>query len=148
MKISILNSFGVDYQEWHALERDLLELLRANYSFFLNEDDCGHKLKDVLSEDDLMAITVILFEKNHGTALNQLAVQEIGFASAYHDALLLGEFMLVGDGECPFCGSNDIREIDGNSKVEYDQDEARLKETILFTRKICQQCQYEWSTEE
>ncbi|NMB83285.1 MAG: hypothetical protein GYA14_15865 [Ignavibacteria bacterium] len=148
MKISILNSFGADLQEWSALEQDLLELLKSNYGIFLNEDDCGHYLKDVLTEDDLMAIATIMAEKNHAPTLNILSVQELGYASTYHNSILLGEFMLVGDGECPFCGSNYITEHDGPIVTEYDGDETRLRDKCSYITKICQSCGHEWSPED
>ena len=148
MEISILNSYGADPQEWNALQRDLLELLKTNHGFFLNEDDCGHYLKDVLTDDDLMAIALILAEKNYAPVLNMLSVQEIGYASTYHNSILIGEFMFAGDGLCPFCGSNDVQDVPHAPYNEYDEDENRLKVKYTYLTKICQSCQHEWSTEE
>ena len=133
-ELSILNSSGHDRLEWLSLQKDLFIILQRDYSFLLNEEDCGHKLGDVLTEEDLESITTKLFEQNQGQTLNEIAVREVGFASTYHIALLLSSFMLVGNGECPCCGSNDIDDIPEHIDIEYNP-----------ATRLCRACQYEWS---
>lgn len=147
MNISILNTYGIDLQEWKTLQDELLSILKRDYGFALNEDDCSHKLQEVLAEDDINAITLRLFEQNQGAALNQACAQELGIATPYHVSILLGEFMLVGDGECPYCGSNYVNDVEGYKDYDYNSETRRGEAYYVPPTKVCQQCQYEWNTE-
>lgn len=147
MIVSLLNRYGVSPQEWKKITDILVPILISDYGVLFKEEDCGSKLCDILTDDFLQEIALKLAKDDQVTLLNEIAIKELGFTSTYHIGVLIGEMMLVGDGECPFCGSNDIKEVDGYLDGEYDNDEG-AQSYYQPPLKICQSCGHEWSTEE
>ncbi len=87
---------------WRALHPRLMEVLTRHYGIDPHDDECCNWLFDeFLDERQLRDVAVLVFGSDMPYAVNTVR-----------------NFRLVGDGDCPNCGSNTRSEITGGIRHE------------------------------
>jgi hypothetical protein len=147
-ELSIQTPEGTEYKDWEAVQRDILQEL-ISLEFILGiDEDCGKKLGDILSDGELSILALNVTNHDSFDVLVKIITQEFGFSSFYSIFTFLQRLMLMGNGECPFCGASSYQEINTSVDWEYDQDDHNRDGYRSPAKRICHNCRYEWSVEE
>ena len=146
-ELSLLIPEGAEYKEWETVQRDILsELLSAHLIEGIDED-CGKKLGDILTDDSMAWLAVNMSIHDSYDVFLSIVRKNIGFTSIEATTCFLRNLMLVGNGECPWCGASSYQEIPMSLDYEYDRDDGNTERWLSPPKRICHNCQYEWSVE-
>jgi hypothetical protein len=118
MKMSIKRPAVVTALPWEKASEQILAILNNKYGIVPEEENCGTQLLDFLGDDALRYVALQLF----GNTLPKTI-------------LMVAELMLMGDGACPYCGSNQRTERIGS--FEYMEAHGMLSRTIGWDCKVC-----------
>jgi hypothetical protein len=147
-ELSIQTPEGTEYKDWETVQRDILQELISSELILGIDEDCGKKLSDILNDEDLWNLGLDMATHESYDAMAKIIMQEFGFCSYYSIFNFLSKLMLIGNGECPFCGASSYQEIPMSLDYEYDQDDGNHMKWLSPPKRICHNCQYEWSVEE
>jgi hypothetical protein len=139
---------GVEYKEWETVERDILKELSDRQFILGVDEDCGKRLGDILNEADMLTLASGVANYDSFFPLTSIITKNEGFCSFNNITAFLSKLMLMGNGECPFCGASSYQETPMSLDYEYDQDDGNHVKWLSPPKRICHNCQYEWSVEE
>lgn len=96
-RLSIPMPVGFTPKQWEGKSEAIMKILREKHEIDDKDDQsCGWDLWSFLYEDDLKNIAVMVFGNDLTSTVD-----------------LVKTLVLVGNGDCPNCGSNDRKDIDG-----------------------------------
>ena len=122
MKISVRRPDGFDATLWQEKSDQLIKLLSENYGLIVDyEEMCNWTFSDFLPDESFKPIAVMVFGSDLPSVVD-----------------MVENLVLIGDGDCPVCGSNRATERTGGfTRNEYDQ------LCILTVSFICKACGHE-----
>jgi hypothetical protein len=147
-ELSIQTPEGTEYKDWETVQRDILQELLSAHLIEGIDEDCGRRLGDILTDADIISVAINMSEYASFFPLTSIITKDYGFYSFDTVTAFLKKLMLIGNGECPFCGASSYQEIDASVDWEYDQDDHNRDGYRSPAKRICHNCQYEWSVEE
>jgi len=119
MKLSIKRPASYIKDDWQEVNKKIINLLTSCYD--LNKDGCNWLLNEFLTDGQCKDIAVIVFGNDFPST-----VEFVKF------------LRIVGDGQCPNCGSDDCEYEEAYPDGEYEDDEY-----LIFTsggHSICNTC--------
>jgi hypothetical protein len=98
--LSVRMPQGFDAALWPTLNEKLMKLLVGRYELQPDDDEsCNWQLWDFLTEHEVKDIAVFIFGNDMPATVE-----------------MVKRLRIIGDGDCPSCGSNDREEITGGYK--------------------------------
>src|SRR5512133_22971 len=129
MKLSIQRSEDFVFKlmshqpdNWQEISKKIIKHLIDSFDLKEEDDSCNCKLFDFLSEEQCKDLSVMVFGNDFPTTVE-----------------LVKSLRIVGDGQCPNCGSNDCNYEDSYPDGEFEDDEESTFTSGGYT--MCNTCQ-------
>lgn len=106
MKLSIQRpeSYVKDY--WQEISKKLIKHLTTSFDLVEEDDSCGWRLSEFLLDSQCKDLSVMVFGNDFPSTVE-----------------LVKSLRIIGDGQCPACGSNDFEWEEAYPDGEFEDDE-------------------------
>lgn len=111
--------------DWEPISKKLIHYLIADFDLCDNDEPCNWELFSFLSEEQCKDLSVMVFGNDFPSTVE-----------------LVKSLRIIGDGQCPNCGSNDCEYI-----PSYPDSEFEYEETSTFTSggyTTCNVCNFKF----